>query len=436
MNGTLKFSILIITSYVIIFSGCVKKDFDTPPVIIPSVNFPSNLTIAQFKSTYSGNLDYIGDSVITTTDTVYQPVIQGIVSANDESGNIYKTLYIQDNTGGIQIALDRTSLYTTFKVGQRVFVKLKGMYMGNYGGVIQLGDLYNGAIGRLPDVKIDSHLFRDSLPGPAPVPLERTVSSLSGNDICMLVKLKKVHFLEAGSVYSDPNTTTNRTIVDSAGNQMFLRTSNYASFRGNLLPSGEGDLVGIYSTYNADKQFYIRDLNDLQNWAPDSMTSLMNESFATSLGTFTAYNVTGAEVWSQYTTPGAVTCAKMSGYTGTNNNNEDWLISPAFNFDNYSYETLSFQSAMKFGTPTDGSFKLYYSTNYTSGDPTLSTWTEVTVPTANLPAGADWNFVQSGNLDFSAATGSNVHIAIKYTSTTAGAATWEITDIKLKAKPN
>ena len=436
MNKSLKFSIVILSLTTILFSGCIKEKFDTPPVIVPSVDFPANLTIAQLKSVYTGTLDHIGDSIIIGTDTIYQPAIQGIVSSTDESGNIYKTLYIQDATGGIQIALDRTSLYNVFKIGQRVYVKLSDMYMGNYGGVIQLGYIYSGSIGRLPDAMIDLHLFRDSLPGAAPTPLERTITSLTGNDVNMLVKIKKVHFLEVGSVFSEETATTNRTIVDSAGNTILLRTSNYASFRGELLPSGEGDIVGIYSTFNSDKQFYIRDLNDLQNWTPDTMTAIFSESFSTSLGTFSAFSVTGAEVWVQYTTPGAQTCAKMSGFSGTSNANEDWLISPSVNLDNYSYETLSFLSAMKFGTPTDGSFTLLYSSDYTSGDPTLATWTPISVPTANLPTGADWNFVQSGNIDVSSASGSNVHFAIKYISTTSSAATWEITDIKLRAKAN
>ncbi len=91
-----------------LLTSCIKEKFDEPKVNIPRVNFQANKTIAELKAIYSGGLDSIQDTII----------IMGKVISSDEEGNIYKTLYIQDNTGGIMIALDRTNLYTTFKPGQ------------------------------------------------------------------------------------------------------------------------------------------------------------------------------------------------------------------------------------------------------------------------------------------------------------------------------
>ncbi len=120
---------LVLLTNVIFLTSCIKEKFDTPPINIPHVNFTANKTIADLKAMYSGGLDSIADTII----------IKGIVISSDEEGNIYKNLYIQDNTAGIVIALDRTNLYTTFKPGQRVYVKCNGLYLGNYGGVTQLG---------------------------------------------------------------------------------------------------------------------------------------------------------------------------------------------------------------------------------------------------------------------------------------------------------
>jgi hypothetical protein len=61
-------------------------------------------------------------------------------------------------------------LYNEFKLGQRVYVKCKGMYIGDYNNLVQLGYLFDGGIGRLPEVFIPNHLFRDSLPGAVPEP--------------------------------------------------------------------------------------------------------------------------------------------------------------------------------------------------------------------------------------------------------------------------
>ena len=52
--------------------------------------------------------------------------IGGIVIADDESGQFYKTIVIQDETGGISVNLDGYDLYTSYPVGRKVYVKSEG----------------------------------------------------------------------------------------------------------------------------------------------------------------------------------------------------------------------------------------------------------------------------------------------------------------------
>ncbi len=408
-------------------SSCIKdNNFDQPPVIVPHVNFAATTTIAQLRAMHTiGALDTI------KSDTV---IIKGIVVANDASGNLYKKMMIEDATAGLELELDRASLYTSFKVGQTVYVKCKGLMMGEYKGQFELGYVSAGAIGRIPDPIIDLHLFLDGRPEACPATDTITLAAVPTNANSRLVCFKNVHFLEAGQVFADVTATsgTSRTVVDDAGNQITLYTSNYASFAANLMPTGKGNIVGVLGQYNTTLQFYIRDMNDL-NWVVDNSQKLIEEKFVTGLGAFTSFSVQGTEVWGQYTTPGAVTCAKISGYVSAtqSDTNQDWLISPPLDFSQYSSTKFNFQSAMKFGTTGDGSLKTYYSTNYSgTGDPTVATWTEITG--AALPAGADWNFVGSGDLDLSFVHATNVYVAFKYTCGSVNVPTWEIADVIVK----
>ncbi len=414
--------ILVFAAFLVLMTSC-KKDFEVPPVNIPKFELPTDATLISIKAlkarhTVIGVLDSINDNVYVT----------GKIIGNDESGNIYKGLYIEDTSGGLYIGLDRTSLYNLFKIGQRVYIKCQGLFLGDYGGMTQLGAIYNGAIGRIADTYIDQHLFRDSLPGNPPAAKLLTISDITDADWGMLIRLDNVSLLEVGQPFAISTATTNRTISDGV-NTLILRTSNYADFAASLIPDGQGTVYGILSVYNGDLQLYIRDLNDLVGFDYSS-AMLVNETFATagSLGTFSQYSVLGDQVWTQSSFSGN-TFAKMSGYSGSYYANEDWLISPSMNFDQFTGEKLKFFSMMNYGTAGDGSLKVYYSTNYTSGDPTAAAWTELTGLTLS---GGAWANVPSGDIDVSFINGSNVHIAFKYTCSTTNVATWEVGGIIVK----
>ncbi|MFN8245918.1 MAG: DUF5689 domain-containing protein, partial [Ferruginibacter sp.] len=107
-----------------------KKTFDNPPG--PSdPDLVANMSIADLKALHSipRNYDIITQDII----------ISGIVVANDKSGNFYKQLFIQDTTGAIQLLVDATSLYGSYPVGRRVFVRCNGLCISDYNNTIQLG---------------------------------------------------------------------------------------------------------------------------------------------------------------------------------------------------------------------------------------------------------------------------------------------------------
>ncbi|MEI6748546.1 MAG: DUF5689 domain-containing protein [Bacteroidales bacterium] len=418
MNKHINRTILLsLTALVLSLTACVKGDFETPPIIVPKVAFKANSTISALLIKYPGACDSIRDTVI----------ISGIVTANDESGNLYKKMVIQDGTAGLEVEIDQTSLYLDYRVGQRVFIKCQGMYLGRYNNLPQIGYIYNGNIGRLPAVFIKPHIFLDSLPGKKIEPIVVLPTSLNISMVSKLVRIEGVSFADAGSPWADATASGDRGL-EGGPTTFVVRTSNFASFATQVIPSGSGTIQGILSLFGTTYQLAIRDTSDIIGFK--NIKTFFSESFASSLGAFTTVSVTGDQVWGYNASYGAV----MSGFANTiNNANEDWLISPAIDLTTAASGILKFSHAINKGdvASVQSDHTVWISKNYSSGAPASATWEQLTVP--GYPAGTDWTFVSSGDVVIPAAFigQTNVKIAFKYLSSSTQSASWEIKSVKV-----
>lgn len=153
----------------------------------------------------------------------------------------------------------------------------------------------------------------------------------------------------------------------------------------------------------------------------------------TNIGTWTRASVTGAQEWSCTTFGRTGNAAQMNGFAGTNNVNEDWLISPALDLSAFSSPNFSFWSASRFaGAP----LTLRVSTNYTSGAPSTATWVTVTAG-VNFPNPAPDNtpnWTESKDIDLTAYKSSNTRLAFVYTSTATDGTRWSVDDLKVYNK--
>jgi len=102
----------------------------------------------------------------------------------------------------------------------------------------------------------------------------------------------------------------------------------------------------------------------------------------------------------------------------------DWLISPAFDLDSYSDVVLTFVTAMNYTGPD---IEVYFSNDYDGQDPTAATWEPLT---CELSTGS-WTWTESGEISLDEFSGTNCHIAFKYSCTEEAAAGWEVDDIML-----
>ncbi|NHB67582.1 lamin tail domain-containing protein [Perlabentimonas gracilis] len=150
------------------------------------------------------------------------------------------------------------------------------------------------------------------------------------------------------------------------------------------------------------------------------------ETFDADLSDCYTYSVLGDQLWS-WNSGGS---ANMSGYSGTNLANEDWLITPALDFTGLTKIALVFDEMINY-SHAESSQEVLVSTDYSGvGNPNDATWVPLTI--TNRAGGSSWDFVTVDNIDLSAyAAESNVHIGFKYTSTTNGAATWRVDNINV-----
>ena len=134
--------------------GCYEKFETVAPREVYSdesfeQKFPDavHITIAELKYAFGdisntgvnsawSNTKYklVGEDIFVDED-VY---IKGVVTSDDTEGNVYKSLYIQDETSGIELKLNN-NVGIRYKKGTWVYVRLTGLYLGNYRMMLSLG---------------------------------------------------------------------------------------------------------------------------------------------------------------------------------------------------------------------------------------------------------------------------------------------------------
>ncbi len=180
-----------------------------------------------------------------------------------------------------------------------------------------------------------------------------------------------------------------------------------------------------YTNGGADIDYKNDGTAPAANATTADISIIESENFNNGWGNWTRVNVGGSQEWEIDDIHGIddTPCAKCSGYDGSSSNaNEDWLISPSMNFDNYSSEVLIFHTADAYDGPA---LEALISNDYDGSDPTTASWTPLTFETSS--GYFDW--ISSGEIDISGINGSSVFVAFKYTSTSAESATWEVDDI-------
>jgi hypothetical protein len=246
---------------------CCETIYDVPPTDITQA-FAADLTIKDLKSKHvTGKFE----------QWLNPNTIVGVVVANDRTDNFYKSIVIQDTTGGITIRLDGTKLSANYPVGMKIALRVKGLWLGDYGKLIQLGagvDLSDPAYPSLfpiPQTLFDQYMVKGKVEL-EPEALLVSISQLGNNHQSRLLQLNLLSFAvsDTSKSYGDATNkeSLNRTLQDCNGNKIILRTSGYASFASLNTPANMGTVKGIYSVFGSTKQLIIRDTSDIKMWLP------------------------------------------------------------------------------------------------------------------------------------------------------------------------
>lgn len=427
--------------------SCMGDGYADPDLTdkVPAAPYGNNslreknvISIADLKTQFA---------TVINSDNGYKQIekdmmIKAVVTGNDVSGNIYNQVSVQDASGAIIIAINGSGLSGYLPVGQEILVNLKGLYIGSYKKLPQIGGvntkLSDGSLGM---GKIERAIWNEHFkilnPGEADastvVPEEFDLTKLTDAaymeaNVGKLMTLKKVKFASANgtNVWAPDDTNTSLELIDAetgkkiSSSNLVVRNSGYSKFANEVVPQGVFDITGIFTRYNNTWQIVLRNTDDLK----PVVLAYLSEPFDASQGNFTIDNIKLADgvefVWKWAS---AAYGMKASGYVnGSKQELQSRLKSPAIDLKSAKSAKLMFDQAINYASDIKQECKVQISTDG-------KTWTDLDVQ--GYPAGNSWDFVSS-TADLTKYCGKTIYIGFLYSSTPTGAPTWEVKNFAVK----
>ncbi len=238
----MKFKYIIAAAAILAVSACEEFQpvftltYDNPEAFVPvteedMAKMGDFKTISEIKDLYAANRN----KPITIDEDF---IIKGQVTTSDKVGNLYKTLYIQDESAGIELKIGKNGLYNEYKLGQWIYVKCKGLTVGNFEGMIQLGYVRNTIKGEdgtthvADDYEtsymehqyiVDSHVFKGIIGDPVEPKVIDEAGLRDKKNLGRLVTISNLTYENAVFlfIYANPNLSgdakkdpTNRFFLD------------------------------------------------------------------------------------------------------------------------------------------------------------------------------------------------------------------------------
>lgn len=235
------------------------------------------ITVKELLDRYVNPMKSANDTLLIKDDIQ----IKVIVTGNDIEGNIYNEVAVKDETGAILICISQGGIYGYLPVGKEILVDLKGLHIGLYGNQPQIGVSYTNTSGktfpsRMSRVLWQQHFkYVNAAETHEVVPEEFDVTRMQDAEYVKacrgkLMTVKDVTMAEAdgtkvwaSDAEKDAGNGVSRSIavngkVPMSGNyaSFVVRSSTYADFAAQAMPTGKINLTGIFTVYANDPSRY------------------------------------------------------------------------------------------------------------------------------------------------------------------------------------
>lgn len=253
---------------VVLLIACHDGPFDPPP---PADNpLPATIPIADVRRLLDGN-------AVTVTNDI---AVCGIVTTSDRRYNFYRSLCIESDGAALEFLAGIDRLHVDYPVGCCVTVLLRGLTLGTYRGVLQVGaksdaGSYYPTTYLASPAAVAAHLVRwdENLQPVAPSCLR--IGDLTLAQCGTLVRIDGLHFVpDPESESADPvnpaaTWADTHRFCDASGAAIYSYVRSNADFADTEIPSGEGSLVGILQYEGSgDSARFLLKLRDENDFIP------------------------------------------------------------------------------------------------------------------------------------------------------------------------
>ena len=438
--------------------GCVQDDdYGVPDTTVKEPTIPaSNITtfkaiVERYEQAVNG-----GNATVLIQDE-QDLYITGYVISSDKGGNFFEELIIQNKIDdsdpdndprlGLKIEINASSLYNTYEIGRKVYIKMNGLTLGLSNGVVSIGKGDSNTVKQIQASEYRNIILRGAEVATLS-PKVANIQDLTDKDENTLIQLNNVQInrFDLASTYAGESTDEfdGFRILESCDTKVsiFMQTSTFADFKSLPVPQGKGSIKGIFGRDYGDdfNVIMINSTSDINFDNPQRCDPLeLNCGLAANFGTtnlfyedfesqtnnriisgngWTNYIEAGTEGWEAFSSTSSNASlgrsARVQTASSGDASNITWLITPAINLAGKNNVTLRFKTS---NSLADSSFmEVLYSLDWdgTEANITSATWGVLTAAYVVKDSDSFVPWFNSGNVDLSCATGT-IHIGFKYT---------------------